>query len=452
MRCSSPWNFTFCVLVEVPGFSSRGTQWRVSPLPVPLPLLLQPAPGALHVWCLPDRLGVPAAVHFRPWRGDFSFRSTSFHVFSVTANRCWCGEFLAVHKFYREHIPFFFFWPSPGRAARVLRHVGPYSEAWPRDPVQSSVREPSPPLKRCTCLDHLPSPSRMHFVSHFIDTNRTHVVGAEFCSQGLWGWGVGSLCPPQRIGPVIAFVCLDPSEIRYHDLLLPQWKRICLPVTGPGRPPRGGHGNELKYACLKIPWTEEPGALQSMGSQRVRHDWATEQQQLSAYFQISRNKHFWSNREAHLLWDHWNMVDTTLQSLYGHSPVQFSRSVVSNSLQPHEPQHARPPCPSPTPGVHLNPCPLSWWCHRTISSSVVPFSSRPQSFPASGSFQMSRLFPWGGQSIGVSASTSVLPMNTQDWFPLVWTAWISLQSKGLSRVFSNTTVQKHQFFSTQLSL
>ena len=132
--------------------------------------------------------------------------------------------------------------------------------------------------------------------------------------------------------------------------------------------------------------------------------------------------------------------------------VQFSCSVVSDSLQPHEPQHARPLCPSPTPRVHPNPCPLSWWCHPTISSSVVPFSSCPQSFPASRSFQMSQLFASGGQSIGVSASTSVLPTNTQDWSPLGWTGWISLQSKGLSGVFSYTTVQKHQFFGAQLSL
>ena len=123
---------------------------------------------------------------------------------------------------------------------------------------------------------------------------------------------------------------------------------------------------------------------------------------------------------------------------------------MSDDLQPHEMQHARPPCPSPTPRVHPNSCPLSQWCHPTISSSVVPFSSCPQSFPASGSFQMSQLFASGSQSIGVSASTSVLPMSTQDWFPLGWTGWISLQSKRLSRVFSNTTVQKHQFFGTQL--
>ena len=131
--------------------------------------------------------------------------------------------------------------------------------------------------------------------------------------------------------------------------------------------------------------------------------------------------------------------------------VQFSRSVISDSLWPHESQHARPPCPSPTPGVHPNPCPLSRWCHPTISSSVVPFSSCPQCLPASGSFPMSQLFASGGQSVGVSASTSVLPKNTQDWSPLGWTDWISLQSKGLSRVFSNTTVQKHKFFSTQPS-
>ena len=134
------------------------------------------------------------------------------------------------------------------------------------------------------------------------------------------------------------------------------------------------------------------------------------------------------------------------------SSLQSSYSVMSDSLQPHEPQHARPPCPSPTPRVHPNPCPLSRWCHPTISSSVVPFSSFPQSFPASGSFPMSQLFTSGGQSIGVSASVSVLPMNTQDWSPLGWTGWISLQSKGLSRVFSNITVQKHQFFCAQLSL
>ena len=120
--------------------------------------------------------------------------------------------------------------------------------------------------------------------------------------------------------------------------------------------------------------------------------------------------------------------------------VQFSRSVMSDSLWPHELQHTRSHCPSSTPGVHSNSRPSSRWCHPAISSSVILLSSRPQSFPASGSFQMNQLFAWGGQSIGVSASTSVLPMNTQDWSPLEWTGWISLQSKGFSRVFSNTTV------------
>ena len=133
------------------------------------------------------------------------------------------------------------------------------------------------------------------------------------------------------------------------------------------------------------------------------------------------------------------------------SGVQFSRSVMSNSLWPHELQHARPSCPSPTPGAYSNSCPSSRWCHPTISSSIIPFSFCPQSLPASGSFPMSQLFAWGGQSIGVSASASVLPMNTQDLSPWGWTGWISLKSKVLSRVFASTTVQKHQFFNAQLS-
>ena len=132
------------------------------------------------------------------------------------------------------------------------------------------------------------------------------------------------------------------------------------------------------------------------------------------------------------------------------SSVQFSCSVMSDSLWPHDSQHARPPCPSPTHRVYSNSCPSSQWCPPAISSSVVLFSSCPQFLPASGYFPMSQLLAWGGQSIGVSVSASVLPMNTQDWSPLVWTGWISLQSKGLSRVFSNTIVKKHQFFGTQL--
>ena len=163
-----------------------------------------------------------------------------------------------------------------------------------------------------------------------------------------------------------------------------------------------------------------------MGSQRVGHDWDT----------------FTFN----------SPLGPIAFSSVQFSSVQFSHSVMSDSLWPHESQLTRPPCPSPTPGLYPNPCPLSRWLHSTISSSVIPFSFCLQSFPASGSFQMSQLFISGGQSIGVSASTSVLPMNTQDWSPLGWTGWISLQSKGLSRVFSNTTVQKHLFFCTQLSL
>ena len=133
------------------------------------------------------------------------------------------------------------------------------------------------------------------------------------------------------------------------------------------------------------------------------------------------------------------------------SSVQFSHSVMSNSLRPPKLQQPRPPYPSPTHGVYSNLCPSSRWCHPAISSPIIHFSSCPQCLPASGSFPMSQLFAWGGQSIGVSASASDLPMNTQDWSPLGWTGWISLQSKELSRVFSNTIVQKHQFFSAQLS-
>ena len=137
-----------------------------------------------------------------------------------------------------------------------------------------------------------------------------------------------------------------------------------------------------------------------------------------------------------------------VQHFSSHS-IQFSCSVVSDSLWPHESQHARTPCPSPTPGAHPHSCSLSWCCHPAISSSVIPFSSCPQSLPALESFPMSQLFAWGGQSITVSALASVLPKNTQDWSPLRWTGWITLQSKGLSRVFSSTTVQKHQFFGAQ---
>ena len=154
-----------------------------------------------------------------------------------------------------------------------------------------------------------------------------------------------------------------------------------------------------------------------------------------------------------LVWDHFSSR-TSIGIEYPQnliSSVQFNRSVMSDSLRPHELQYTRPPCPSPTPGVYSNSCPLSLWCHPIISSSVIPFSSCLQSFPTSGSFQMSQLFISGDQNIGVSASTSVLPVNTQDWSPLGWTGWISLQSKELSAIFYNTIVQKHQFFSAQLS-
>ena len=147
-----------------------------------------------------------------------------------------------------------------------------------------------------------------------------------------------------------------------------------------------------------------------------------------------------THTHTHTLYPSWSTVS------------QFRRSVVSDGLRPHGLQHTRLPCPSPTPGAYSNSCPLHWWCHPTISPSVIPFSSCLQSLPASGSFPMSQFFASGGQTIGVSASASVLPMNIQDWFPLGWTGWISLQSKGLSRVFFNTTVQKHQFFGAQLSL
>ena len=152
---------------------------------------------------------------------------------------------------------------------------------------------------------------------------------------------------------------------------------------------------------------------------------------------------------CYLTWGQ-TMVEVT-KIMVQFSSIQFSRSVLSDSLGPHESQHTRPPCPSPTPGVHSNSHPSSQWCHPAISSSVVPFSSCPQSLPASESFPMSQLFTWGGQSTGVLALAWVLPMNTQYWCPLEWTGWISLQSKGLSRVFSNTRVQKHQFFGAQLS-
>ena len=158
------------------------------------------------------------------------------------------------------------------------------------------------------------------------------------------------------------------------------------------------------------------------------------------------------DRAVQMTWEniHMHKVVYLILSKLKHS-VQFSCSFMSNSLWSHELQHARPPCPSPTSGVYPNSCPLSQWYHPAISSSVVPFFSCPQSLPASGSFTMSQLFAWGGQSTGVSSLASVLEMITQDWSPLERASWIFLQSKGLSKVFSNPTVQKHQFFSALLS-
>ena len=188
--------------------------------------------------------------------------------------------------------------------------------------------------------------------------------------------------------------------------------RMECSVLGLGQSSGGAYGNSSILAW-RISWTEEPGRLLPMGSHRVRHDWS-------------------------------NLASVTLRHTL--NSVQFSRSVVSDFLRPHGLQHTRLSCPSPTPRACSNFCLLSWWCHPTISSSVTLFSSHLQSFPASQSFQMSQFFTSAGQSTGVSALASVLPMNVQDWFPLGWIGWISLLSKGLS----NTTVQKHQFLSTQL--
>ena len=219
--------------------------------------------------------------------------------------------------------------------------------------------------------------------------------------------------------------------------------------------PEKGMATHFTFLAWRIAWTEKPGGLQSIRSQRVRHNWSDLEQikwinrqlklMVLSFFLIKHHLGWFSFTKTMLVISNHNLI------WYFISSVQFSHSVMSDSLLPHESQHARPPCPSPAPRVYSNPCPSSRWCHPAISSSVVPFSSCPQSLPASGSFPISQLFSSGGQSIGVSASASVLPMNTQDWSPLGWTGWTPLQSKGLSRVFSNTTVQKHQFFGAQLS-
>ena len=221
-----------------------------------------------------------------------------------------------------------------------------------------------------------------------------------------------------------------------------------IPVSG--RSPGGGHSNPVQYSCLENPMDRWAWRATVHRSQRGRHDssnwaWAGIGQAHSmcdirptVYMTWIANKRHSTvcmcvYRHHTYIWCSYNLWYYLCHNVYS---VQFSRSVVSDSLQPHEPQHTRPPCSSPTSGVHPNPSPLSWWCHPNILSSVVPFSSCPQSFPASGSFPMNQLFASGGQSIGVSASTSVLPMNTQDWSPLGWTGWISLQSMGLSITYS----------------
>ena len=241
----------------------------------------------------------------------------------------------------------------------------------------------------------------------------------------------------------------------------------------------GGMAVYSGVLAWRIPWTEEPSGLQSTGLQRVRHNWSDWAGTRILYWlpwwlsgkeSACQETRVWSlGQEDPLekeMATHSSIPGKShgQRSLAGYSPwgkksqiqlsnsVQFSCSVMSNSLRPHEPQHARPPCPSPTPGVYPNSCPSSRWCHPTISSSVDPFSSYLQSFLSPGYFQMSQLFTLGSQSIGVSASLLILPMNIQDWFPLGWTGWVSLQSEGLSRVFSNTTVQKNQLFGAQLSL
>ena len=239
---------------------------------------------------------------------------------------------------------------------------------------------------------------------------------------------------------------------------------------------------------LRVPWTARrsnqsflkeisPGcSLEGlMLKQRVGHNWATELNWTLKYYatyKIYTTYYYYNTEYIYIIYMlHRIHIKILLYIIYmynryyilyyvhiyvyiihTHTSVQFTHSVVSNSFWPHGLQHTRIPCLSPTPTACSNSRPSSRWCHPTISSSVIPFSSCLQSFPASGSFQISQLFTSGGQSIGVSASAWVLPMNIQDWFPLGWTGWISLQSKGLSRIFFNTTVLKHQFLGAQLSL
>ena len=234
------------------------------------------------------------------------------------------------------------------------------------------------------------------------------------------------------------------------------WERLRAGGEGDNRGWDSWMASPTQWTCVWVNsrswwWTGKPGTLQCMGLKRVGPtEWLnwTHSSILAGKIPCIEEtgglQPMRSQRSQALTYD---FPSEGLQF----SSVQFSHSDVSNSLRPHELLHDRPPCPSPTPGVHSDSHPWSRWCHSAISSSVVPFSSRHQSIPASESFPVSQLFTRGGQSTGVSALASFLSKNTQDWTPLGWTGWISLQSKGLSRVFSNTTVQKHQFFSAQLS-
>ena len=237
---------------------------------------------------------------------------------------------------------------------------------------------------------------------------------------------------------------VESNSLRPHGL---QHARLPCPLPTPGV-----HSN----SCPSSQWCHP-----TISSSVILFSSSLQSSSASASFQMTQffasgDQSIGVSASASVLWFqpipmHWWWKYKPAECLTDVSSVQFSHSVVSNSLWPLK-LHGRLSCPSPTPGACSNLCPSSWWCHPTISSSVVSFSSCLQSFPASGSFPMSQFIASGGQSVGVSASTSVLPMNIQDWYPLGWTGWISLQSKELSRVFSNTTVQKHQFFGAQLSL
>ena len=196
-------------------------------------------------------------------------------------------------------------------------------------------------------------------------------------------------------------------------------------------------------ACLRKTWYIPRG-------QRSLHLRTNTEIRSQEWLEVNWTK-LWKNREEINVSESQEANEKKIQESADVPSVQFSRSVMSDYLQPRESQHARPPCPSPTPRVHSDSRPSSQWCYPAISPSVVPFSSCPQSLPASESFPVSQLFTGGGQSIGVSALASFFPKKSQGWSPSEWTGWISLQSKGLSRVFSNTSVQKHQFFGTQPS-